>query len=156
MLIVLDPKILGRDLEAELAGEVPSDGFGMEGEDSLRFEAPVRYRLRVQRTGRDLLVTGTLETVVLMVCDRCAEWFEMPVRVGSFLRMFEGAVGAGPVDLTPMIREDMILALPHKVLCRDDCKGLCSTCGANLNDGPCDCKRDEGGSPWAALDSLEL
>ena len=43
-------------------------------------------------------------------------------------------------DLDALVKEDVLLAIPSKVLCKPDCKGLCSQCGKNLNDGPCDCK----------------
>ena len=45
------------------------------------------------------------------------------------------------LDLDSLVREDMILALPAKILCRDDCKGLCQYCGKNLNLGSCSCKK---------------
>lgn len=44
------------------------------------------------------------------------------------------------LDLTALVREDLLLALPAKFLCREDCKGLCPICGKNLNDGSCSCK----------------
>ena len=44
------------------------------------------------------------------------------------------------LDLDALAEEDVVLNLPSKVLCKDDCKGLCPQCGKNLNDGPCDCK----------------
>lgn len=44
------------------------------------------------------------------------------------------------IDLDGLATEDVLLSLPTKILCREDCKGICSTCGKNLNEGPCDCK----------------
>ncbi len=44
-------------------------------------------------------------------------------------------------DLDELLREDILLSLPSKVLCKSDCKGLCSMCGADLNNGPCGCKK---------------
>lgn len=44
-------------------------------------------------------------------------------------------------DLEGLATEDVLLNLPQKVLCKDECKGICSTCGKNLNEGPCDCKK---------------
>ena len=45
----------------------------------------------------------------------------------------------GQIDLAPMVREDVLLGVPDAPLCRDDCPGLCPTCGADLADGPCGC-----------------
>ena len=44
------------------------------------------------------------------------------------------------LDLDALSREDLLLDLPSKVLCREDCKGICPQCGKNLNEGPCNCK----------------
>lgn len=44
-------------------------------------------------------------------------------------------------DLDPLVREDIFLTLPQKILCKEDCKGLCQYCGKNLNEGPCSCKK---------------
>jgi len=57
---------------------------------------------------------------------------------------------AKTLDLAPTVREELILALPHFVECRPDCRGLCPRCGGNLNDGPCGCA-PAGDPRWDAL-----
>lgn len=59
----------------------------------------------------------------------------MPVEIDYFGRT---------LDVTPQVWESILLLLPSKVLCREDCAGLCPTCGADLNDGPCGCSADNG------------
>ncbi|HCC02150.1 MAG TPA: nucleic acid-binding protein [Ruminococcaceae bacterium] len=49
----------------------------------------------------------------------------------------------GSLDVDNLLREDILLALPTKFLCKEDCKGLCPICGKNLNEGPCDCKQHQ-------------
>ncbi len=58
------------------------------------------------------------------------------------------------IDLEPLAREAIVLALPLAPLCRADCAGLCSTCGADLNGGPCGCPPADTDPRWAALDAL--
>lgn len=58
------------------------------------------------------------------------------------------------LDLKPLVRDAILLDLPIAPLCRDDCAGLCPTCGADLNDGPCACPPASGDPRWAALDAL--
>lgn len=58
------------------------------------------------------------------------------------------------LDLDELIREDILLELPTKFLCRKDCKGICPICGKNLNDGPCGCKPQDNDSRFAALKNL--
>jgi uncharacterized protein len=58
------------------------------------------------------------------------------------------------IDLEPLAREAIVLALPLVPLCRPDCKGLCPECGADLNSGPCGCAVVSSDPRWAALDAL--
>ncbi len=58
------------------------------------------------------------------------------------------------LDLTELLRQNILLSMPIKPLCSDECKGLCPTCGRNLNEGPCNCPSDSGGSAFAALAAL--
>ena len=58
------------------------------------------------------------------------------------------------LDLQPLVRDAILLEMPIAPLCRDDCQGLCPTCGADLNDGPCDCPPPTVDPRWAVLDVL--
>jgi len=57
-------------------------------------------------------------------------------------------------DLTELLRQSILLALPMRPLCSEECKGLCPHCGANLNEGPCGCPTDLDANPFAALAKL--
>lgn len=54
-------------------------------------------------------------------------------------------------DLGAIIREQLILEIPMQLLCKEDCKGLCQTCGKNLNEGPCQCKTAHADARWTPL-----
>jgi uncharacterized protein len=58
------------------------------------------------------------------------------------------------IDLEPLARESIVLALPLAPLCRPDCRGLCPTCGADLNAGDCSCETEPIDVRWSALDAL--
>ena len=58
------------------------------------------------------------------------------------------------LDLQPLVRDAILLELPIAPLCREDCAGLCASCGADLNDGPCSCPPATGDPRWAVLDAL--
>ena len=60
------------------------------------------------------------------------------------------------IDLEPMAREAVVLELPAAPLCRDDCRGLCPTCGADLNEGSCECAPPPRDPRWAALEALRI
>lgn len=101
---------------------LPEEGMHFEGEDPpsamdcdaeiFRFERPVSYALDLQETGPNrVLARGRLSTVVRARCVRTLEWFDLPVEVKDFIA--EAEVHEDEVDLTPLIREDILLALPN-------------------------------------------
>jgi uncharacterized protein len=59
------------------------------------------------------------------------------------------------IDLTDLVREQILLNLPTQILCRDDCRGLCQKCGANLNEVNCNCEEKEIDPRWSALKNLK-
>ncbi|HUF03940.1 MAG TPA: DUF177 domain-containing protein [Aridibacter sp.] len=59
------------------------------------------------------------------------------------------------IDLRDVIREQILLNLPARPLCKEDCKGLCEVCGGNLNKVSCDCEQEETDPRWAALKNLK-
>src|SRR5205823_6296594 len=119
--------------------------------------------LRLSRTSRGILVQGSLETAIEGECSRClshtSEKLEAPIEE---LFVYPPSPDAdfvvaddGILDLTPLLREEIILDTPMGVLCRPNCAGLCPTCGKNLNEGLCDCDSDEIDPRFAALKALK-
>ncbi len=118
---------------------------------------PIAVALSHYRAGTDLFFQGRLSARTGATCARCAEEFDAasdapfrfvlsPKAVGYAVEddlktedlefsLYEGE----EVDLSPLIREQVLLALPTRALCREDCRGLCPRCGANLNQGDCGC-----------------
>ena len=110
-----------------------------------------------------LVLEGTMETQLDLVCDRCGKAFsrEKVVKLDSLVAqeledeenddilLLEGT----ELDLDQVASEAFVLAMDTKNLCSDDCKGLCAKCGADLNLGPCRCK-PETDPRWAALSQL--
>ncbi|HXM37213.1 MAG TPA: DUF177 domain-containing protein [Gemmatimonadales bacterium] len=94
---------------------------------------------------------GTLRTVAQGECRRCLAPVSTAVAtdIGALFTQdpealedpdsYALAAEATEVDLTPAIREELLLAVPRYVLCREDCRGLCPRCGQDLNAGPCGC-----------------
>ncbi len=154
------------------------------GPDDYAFEAPVAWSVDVTNTGSALLVAGTAQGRATSACARCLEDVHCDFQgdiEGYFL--VEGAysqdavdggaaddedeVGADEfdvlpadhiIDLLPLVKAALMMDAPTMPLCRQDCAGLCPTCGANLNDGPCSCGGDSdlaeferAANPFAAL-----
>ena len=118
----------------------------------------VQGELELLRTGRSILVKGTLYTTIEANCSRCLSLFDCPLRLDieeeyfPTTDVFSGASLPLPeesgsftinerfiLDLTEVIYQYILLAMPMKPLCCEDCAGLCPHCGHSLNQGPCDC-----------------
>jgi uncharacterized protein len=136
----------------------------------------VRFKGRIEPTGQDFLLRGHLTGGLLLPCARCLEpaRFELDVDVSVVYVERAGeddveddddAVDApdvlffeeGVIDLAPELRDEIMLAVPVSVVCREDCLGLCPICGGNRNLTPCDCaeKAQQSQSKFAALAKLK-
>jgi len=112
------------------------------------------YALKVELAGPELLVRGAVGQRLACVCSRCAETFETEVADPDFICSFEINETDAFVDLTDYVREAIILSLPGYPVCREACRGLCMTCGANLNTATCRCHEKGKDDRWAALEAL--
>ncbi|MBM3947979.1 MAG: DUF177 domain-containing protein [SAR202 cluster bacterium] len=132
----------------------------------------VRGSVRMLKTGEGVWVGVALDSEVSCDCSRCLTGLRLPVHVEFEEEYFPIALGRteerglDPVDesqyinydqvldLDPAARQYLALAVPMKPMCKEDCAGICQTCGANLNNGPCACPRDTRDVRWGPL--LEL
>lgn len=110
-----------------------------------------------------LTLRGTLSAAMRCVCDRCAAEFDrevsypLDIPLASELQDGENPdyflLEGDELDLEELLETVLILNMDTRFLCREDCKGLCSRCGKNLNEGPCDC-RTESDPRLAVLEQL--
>ena len=115
-----------------------------------------RVRLFVARDGDDVVVTGELEATLPLTCSRCLEELPVTINVPIDVRHLprpavvdDAELGADDLDLDfydndelnlgALVETETTLALPMKPLCRPECRGLCSVCGANRNVTACAC-----------------
>lgn len=128
--------------------------------------APAHAELRAESVMEGILVTGTVGADATLECARCLTEFGGDVRVDVCELFVAGdhepaadedvyRISGAEIDLEPMVRDALTLALPLKPLCDDACKGMCASCGKNLSKGPCDCVEEELDPRWAALSSLK-
>ena len=115
---------------------------------------PVLASGTVRNTASVLVMKGLITTCIHGTCDRCAADFdrEMEIPIDAVL-VTELAneenedewvfpLEGDSADLEDIVRTTFVLNMDSKLLCSDDCKGLCCRCGKNLNDGPCDCRKE--------------
>jgi len=129
----------------------------------LRTDVPAVADTLLEWVSDGLLATGTVDGAWEGPCRRCLGPVRGELHVGV-QELFEATpregesypLGHHHVDLEPLAREALTLALPLAPLCSDGCRGLCPTCGADLNQGDCACPPADVDPRWAALDALRL
>ncbi len=138
-------------------------------------EKAVSGKVRLMRTDNGIFTRGTLQAENEATCSRCASLFDYPLILNIEEEYFpttdvvSGTPLAVPeepecftideyntLDLTEAIRQYALLATPMKPLCRQDCAGLCPSCGINLNQATCDCPREPADPRWSELRKLVL
>jgi len=126
--------------ETEISKDLSSR---MIGEADLKFKDPITVTVTARKIDHDIIVQGNIQAVALLTCARCLENFEYIIEKKNYFSYFKNPKDEN-IDLTPSLREDIIVSLPIKALCRDQCKGLCAKCGQNLNEKICGCLKDSG------------
>jgi len=133
----------------------------------------VQGEVSLMRTNRGILAKGTLHTEVEATCSRCLSLFDYPLTLNieeeyiPSVDIVSGVPLSSPeesgnftidenhvLDLADAIRQYALLAIPMKPLCREDCAGLCPSCGQNLNQRPCGCPPQVVDPRWSDLTKL--
>ncbi len=151
--------------------DIPDTGLQLdikESTDEVQWKAQgidlcgvLEFAGRLDKLENEILVRGSLKAMVGLVCARCVTSFRLPIssRVEveyrlkieeppeENLELEEEDINTyfctqNRLDLGQAFRDQIFLSIPIKPLCKDTCKGLCSTCGANLNEGTCGCSAE--------------
>ncbi len=152
-----------RHLEARnirLEGSLPVEELDIDPRDEvIRVCHPLKYDLEVQKLEDSLLVRGQLHLVLECQCVRCLKPFQHHLELADWAchLPFQGedhvAVVNDCVDLTPFVREDILLEFPRHPLCKPECRGLPrASIGKTRDTG----KPDVGSPAWAELNKLKF
>jgi len=148
------------------------------GEEGTLEASELTGEVKVTRLSEGVLVQGDVEANVHMLCSRCLDEITVPVDA-RLEEQFEPTVDVETgkaiakvqsdeddmsfmidsnhlMDLTEPVRQALLVALPMRPLCREDCKGLCVVCGANLNNVDCGHRQEEADNRWDALRALNI
>jgi uncharacterized protein len=138
---------------------VAADAVDMAGEEA-KFDRPFEGEAEIWNAGDRLLVKASLSGEALVQCSRCLKEFSVPLEIEFEEEFIEGSpeqadedddeeieggqrtvtyYSGDEIDLSEPLRENVLLEIPMKPLCTEDCKGLCPSCGTNLNEGSCEC-----------------
>jgi uncharacterized protein len=163
---------------------MPDDGLRFEhqygpeeldlSDHEFAFREPPRVAGRVDRVGLEMRLRGKLGALIEAPCDRCLREVQIPIEREFDLLYSPEDPGAGltgeaevhgrdldialyendEIDLDQLVHEQLELSLPTRVLCREDCRGLCASCGADLNLEQCHCTKPMD-PRWQALADLK-
>jgi uncharacterized protein len=135
-----------------------------------RFIDKIRVQTSLEKASTQLLLHTTVEAKARFECDRCVGEYEAPLTTKYTMvyvvheRSMDGVqeedeirvlpADANYVDIDDDVRQFILLAVPQKLLCKEDCQGICSVCGGNKNYIQCECSTEEIDSRWEGLKKL--
>jgi uncharacterized protein len=138
---------------------------------SEEFSGNTNVRVSLDKTPREILLSAELSATVNFECDRCTAPFQTMLQPKyRMVYVWEGehtslldpsemqviSPGLSVIDISDDVRQTLLLAMPFKRVCREQCKGLCPHCGKNLNDGPCGRDEATDDSRWEKLKELRI
>ena len=147
----------------ELEGELPVEDLDLETRDEMiRVDHPLDYALEVQRVEDGLLIQGRLRLMLECQCVRCLKVFprDLELRNWTLLVPLAGEEAAPVVsdcvDLTPYLREDILLEFPQHPLCEPGCRGLPKASIGKSNSTSSAGHSEDGSSAWDELNKLKF
>ncbi len=159
----------GRFAHAYGAGELDLE------DERVRLRGASEISGRLVRDRNKVVLTGNLSAIAQVDCDRCLRAVEVPVETDFKLRYvtvqdYESLPAAAlededlalsvfdgeAIDIDEVMREQVLLAVPLRTVCREDCKGFCPVCGADRNLKNCGCRTTETDARWAGLGDLRF
>ena len=142
-------------------------------DERISLTEPATVSGKVRLDGNEVFVNGHVETRAQVECDRCLQPIKTPVNTDFALEYMTGSeyesggtaelteaemsvsvFDGKAIDVDEVVKEQILLAVPTRMLCREDCKGICPECGKDLNTGECQCVKEDIDPRWAALKNL--
>ena len=133
------------------------------------FDQPVEVTVRLEKSPRQIVLRSSIAASGSFSCDRCLAPFRQAIscRYSVVYIDNEGEEEQFPpeevrvvnrdvtvIDLAADVREMVLISVPLKLICREECRGLCSSCGTDLNAAGCDCTTENANRPWQGLEKL--
>lgn len=163
-----------KDLRTSFDFQIAPDEIDLEGEP-IKLNDAVAVEGSLKKGIAQTDVRGKISARIEAECSRCLQFANLNlnfpfeavfVTAENYTREKEAELRADDlevsvfegdrIDLTELAREQILLNLPSQVLCREDCRGLCQKCGANLNLIDCNCEEEKIDPRWSALKKLKL
>jgi uncharacterized protein len=162
MPLIVNLRHLEKD-NLDYQGDIPPQELELEGiDDCIQPAEALKYSVEAQLLEGNLYVHGALEITLQCTCVRCLKIFQQKIELPEWSLLLNGS-GEDPmkvvndcVDLTPYIREDIVLSFPQHPLCEKGCHGLPNSRIGSLNQSNGPDRNEQSQSAWAELDKLKL
>jgi uncharacterized protein len=165
-----------------LVEDIPEDGLHLIFEDmpgllsdveECRIQGPAKGEIFLYRVDRNIHLNGKVATLIVLKCDRCLEEYNQEMDTSFFYELVpcqsidkgkEIALGSEDMEVSfydeaeiqigDIFREQILLQIPMRHVCSEDCKGICPGCGADLNREECRCQKETFDNPFSVLKKL--
>lgn len=144
----------------EVRGEIAFEDILWQGEP-LRFKGPMHIEGKITNGGEMLVLEAVVRGTVILMCGLCMESFEHTLDFPFEARLKKTSEEENPdyflyqgyeIDISDIVMEFLLLEIPSRRRCREDCKGLCPECGQDLNANACQCTTKEENDPDEGFD----
>ena len=130
-----------KDEPISISEDIAASAWDLDKED-IKFIGNIHIDCSFLKIHQEILVKTSVITKREITCSRCLSKLEQ-IQKQEFEKSYDIGSLKDELDLDSDIREEVLLNFPMKVLCRDDCRGICGNCGKNLNEGSCSCSKLE-------------
>lgn len=154
MIIDISKIILTKNKESKFDCSIDSENFNYQN-NSYPFENCKPFELSVVNEGANHLSISCKTSCDIMIpCDRCLEDVKcsFDISINKSFKLSDGVIvtedeelpfiNEGELDVDRLLFDEILVNWPAKVLCSNDCKGICPKCGVNLNTSSCDCRKE--------------
>ena len=152
MIINISDLIFGKCNEIPVESNVRLNDINRRDEN-IRFLEPVSVKGKIFNVDKNIIFSGSLEAVIKVECNRCLDDVVKNISISFDEKIIEtdeeevddiiADIEKESISLESFLEKLLILKLPMKFLCSDDCKGLCPQCGINLNNSVCNCEKED-------------
>jgi uncharacterized protein len=162
-----------------IISEIPEEGLDLKinemtlVSDSVTLLQPVNSELRIEKVGTEVIIKGYFDTTIELTCSRCLNAYSKDLSFDIFTtyhpvselkdeevyelhddEMEVDFYSGDEISIDSLIEEEILLSIPIKPLCSEECKGLCPVCGADLNITSCGCSSQQIDERFAILKKL--
>ena len=134
-------KVLAKDIGAQgldVEATVKGDEIGLT-KDDVELKSSIKIKAHLERADESIIGRADIEADYSYICARCLEGF-IKTEQHHYQLYFDVDSGLEYLDLGEEIRQEILLDVPARALCKPDCKGICEECGKNLNNEQCTCQ----------------